>query len=127
MNSIKVLYVDDEPDIREVAAISLEMDPGFEVRTAASGPDALALLDSGWRPDIFLLDVMMPGMDGPGLLKAIRTRSALEATPAVFVTARAQAHERHRFISAGAVGVIAKPFDPLLLAGEVRALFTEAA
>ena len=120
--NLKVLYVDDEADIREVAALSLEIDPGMEVRTAASGLDALSLLDAGdWTPDVLLLDVMMPGMDGPTLLKEIRTRSALDGAPAIFVTARAQPHERDRFIGAGAVGVIAKPFDPLTLASEVRA------
>jgi two-component system OmpR family response regulator len=120
--TLKVLYVDDEADIREVAAMSLEMDPGMEVRTAQSGADALALLDAGdWTPDVLLLDVMMPAMDGPTLLKAIRTRRALDGAPAIFITARAQQQERERFIAAGAVGVIAKPFDPLTLAREVRA------
>ena len=114
MTSLKVLYVDDEADIREVAAFSLEMDPNMEVRTAGSGPDALELLDrGGWRPDVFLLDVMMPGMDGPGVLREIR---------AIFITARAQPHEQQRFIDAGAIGVIPKPFDPMTLAGEVRAV-----
>lgn len=123
MTSLKVLYVDDEPDIREVAALSLEMDPEIEVRTAESAADALALLDGGgWRPDILLLDVMMPVMDGPGLLKEIRTRPAVANIPAVFITARAQPQEREQFISAGAVAVIAKPFDPLSLAQEVRAV-----
>lgn len=122
MPALKVLYVDDEADIREVAAMSLEMDPGMEVRTAASGAEALALLDAGgWVPDVLLLDVMMPGMGGPSVLKALRTRPAFEAAPVIFITARAQRQERDRFIAAGAVGVIAKPFDPLTLAAEVRA------
>lgn len=119
--TLKILYVDDEPDIREVAAMSLEIDPDIEVRTAESGPDALALLDSsGWVPHVFLLDVMMPGMDGPGLLREIRRNAAFDAVPAIFITARTQPSERQQFLDAGAVGVIAKPFDPLTLAGEVR-------
>jgi len=127
VTSLKVLYVDDEADIREVAVFSLEMDPEIEVRTAASGPEALALLDAGgWRPDVFLLDVMMPGMDGPGVLREIRRRPAFDHTPAIFITARAQPREQSRFIAAGAVGVIAKPFDPLTLAGDLRAVLAKA-
>lgn len=119
---LKVLYVDDEADIREVAAMSLEIDPQIDVRTASSAAEALALLDAGdWRPDVLLLDVMMPAMDGPSLLKEIRTRPVLDDAPAIFVTARAQPQERDRFIAAGAIGVIAKPFDPLTLASQVRA------
>lgn len=122
MTPLKVLYVDDESDIREVAAMSLEMDPAMEVRTAASGADALTLLDAGdWTPDVILLDVMMPGMDGPTVLREIRTRAAFDASPAIFITARAHPQEQARFLSAGAVAVIAKPFDPLTLASDVRA------
>ena len=127
MPNLKVLYVDDEADIREVAAMSLEMDPDIEVRTAGSGAEALGLLERGdWRPHLLLLDVMMPTMDGPGLLKEIRSRPAVADIPAVFITARAHPHERQQFISAGAVEVIAKPFDPLTLAAEVRAVAERA-
>jgi CheY-like chemotaxis protein len=122
MSALKILYVDDEPDIREVACLSLEMDPDLEVRTAASAEEALALLDAGgWAPDLFLLDVMMPGTDGPTLLKAIRERTQFDAAPAVFITARAQRQESERLMGLGAVAVIAKPFDPMSLATEVRA------
>jgi two-component system OmpR family response regulator len=123
MTSLKVLYVDDEADIREVATMSLEMDPTIEVRTAGSAAEALALLGKGdWRPDLLLLDVMMPTMDGPGLLKEIRARPAMADIPAVFITARAHPQEQQQFLSAGAVAVIAKPFDPLSLAAEVRSV-----
>jgi two-component system OmpR family response regulator len=127
MTPIKVLYVDDEPDIREVATMSLEMDPAMEVRAAGSAAEALALLESGdWRPDILLLDVMMPVMDGPGLLQEIRRRPALASIPAIFITARAQPQEHDRFISAGAIAVIAKPFDPISLARDVRSAAASA-
>lgn len=122
MSPLKILYVDDEPDIREVATLSLEMDPDMEVRTAASAEEALALLDAGaWTPDLFLLDVMMPGTDGPTLLAAIRERPPFDAAPAVFITARAQRQESERLLSLGAIAVIAKPFDPMTLASEVKA------
>ena len=123
MAPLQILYVDDEPDIREVACLSLGLDPEVEVRSAESGRDALALLETpGWRPDVVLLDVMMPDLDGPGTLQALRRLPEHAGTPVIFITARAQPHERSRFIELGAVGVITKPFDPMTLAREVRAL-----
>ena len=118
---MKLLYVDDEPDIREVAAMALEMDGSMEVRQAESGRAALELL-GGWTPDVILLDVMMPEMDGPATLAEIRSRGELAATPVVFITARAQAQDKARLMALGAVGVITKPFDPMTLAQDVRAI-----
>lgn len=117
----RVLYVDDEPDIREIAEMALSLDPAFEVRLAASGAEALAILDE-WRPDIALLDVMMPEIDGPSLLKMMRERENSATIPVAFVTARAQPSELQNFATLDAVGVIAKPFDPMTLASKVRAL-----
>jgi CheY-like chemotaxis protein len=124
--ALKVLYVDDEPDIREVATLALELDGGMEVTPASSGPEALGLLDGGLNPDVVMLDVMMPGMDGPAVLAELRTRPELASTPVVFITARAQAHELARFISLGAIGVITKPFDPMTLSIELRAVLARA-
>ncbi|QDM40609.1 MULTISPECIES: response regulator [Bacteria] len=115
----RVLYVDDEPDIREIAELSLSLDPGFDVRTAASGEEALALV-AEWQPDVILLDVMMPVMDGPAVLARLREREV--RTPVVFVTARAQRSEMQSFATLDAKGVLAKPFDPVTLAAQVRAL-----
>ncbi len=117
----RVLYVDDEPDIREIAEMSLSLDPDFEVRTAVSGEDALAQIAT-WYPDFILLDVMMPGMDGPAVLARLRADPATAALPVAFVTARAQRSEIQNFATLDAVGVIAKPFDPISLAAHVRAL-----
>jgi DNA-binding response OmpR family regulator len=114
----RVLYVDDEPDIREIAELALSLDPEFEVRTAGSGDEALALA-ADWRPAIILLDVMMPVMDGPAVLSRLRERGI--DTPVVFVTARAQRAEVQSFTMLDARGVIAKPFDPVSLAARVRA------
>ena len=123
MSKLNILYVDDEPDIREVACMSLGLDPDLEVRSAESGQQALAMLETeGWRPDAVLLDVMMPGLDGPGTLKALRTLPEHAGTPVVFITARAQPHEQHRYVELGAVGVITKPFNPMTLAQELRML-----
>jgi CheY-like chemotaxis protein len=123
MSALKVLYVDDEPDIREVASLSLQLDPDIEVLAAESGAEALEVIVRGhWRPDVVLLDVMMPAMDGPGVLKALRALPAGAATPVVFITARAQSHERRRLMDLGALGVITKPFDPMSLAKTLRAV-----
>ena len=117
---LKILHVDDEPDIREVAAMSLGIDPEIEVRSAASGVEALKTLEGDWRPDVVLLDVMMPELDGPGTLERLRQLPGHEATPVIFMTARAQAQEQSRFLELGAIAVIIKPFDPMTLAGQVR-------
>jgi CheY-like chemotaxis protein len=123
MSALRVLYVDDEPDIREIAAMSLALDHDIAVRTAESGAEAIAMIAGGdWQPDVVLLDVMMPVMDGPGVLRALREMPAAADTPVVFITARAQSHERGRLIGLGAAGVITKPFDPMLLAKDLRAV-----
>lgn len=126
MTSIRILHVDDDSDIREVAALALELDPGFELRSAASGEDALAVLAEGFAADVVLLDVMMPTLDGPGTLARLRTLPGHEATPVIFMTARAQAQEQSRYVALGALGVITKPFDPMLLAEQVRDLLAGA-
>jgi CheY-like chemotaxis protein len=117
--SVRVLHVDDEPDIREVVALSLSLDPDFNVRGCSCGGDALATA-ADWRPDLILLDVMMPVMDGPTTLAHLRQRSSTADIPVVFMTARAQPRELEHFVSLGAEGVIAKPFDPMTLSAAVR-------
>jgi CheY-like chemotaxis protein len=117
--SKRILYVDDQADIREVASMALELEPNFEVRTAASGVEAIELA-SVWGPDLIMLDVMMPGMDGPTTLTRLREQADTRETPVIFITARTQAKEVEGFRALGAVGVIAKPFDPMQLAAEVR-------
>ncbi len=116
----KILYVDDEPDIREVAQMSLELDDGLEVRACGSGREALPAA-AQWQPDLILLDVMMPEMDGPTTLQALRSDPATSAIPVVFITARSQAAEVEALLRSGALGVIPKPFDPMTLAASVRA------
>lgn len=117
----RVLYVDDEPDIREIAELSLSLDRDLEVRTADGGAEALAIVPD-WRPDAILLDVMMPHMDGPAVLAKLREDPATAQVPVIFVTARAQQAEIQNFATLDARGVIAKPFDPVALAAQVRAL-----
>jgi CheY-like chemotaxis protein len=119
MSCIRVLHVDDEPDIREVVEMSLGLDPELAVKSCASGADALTE-SNHWPPDLILLDVMMPVMDGPATLKRLRESPTTASTPVVFMTARAQTREIDQFVSLGAAGVIPKPFDPMTLARSVR-------
>jgi len=120
MTALRVLHVDDEPDIREVVEFSLGLDPDLVIRSCASGEEALAVSEA-WTPDVMLLDVMMPVMDGAATLVRLRENPRTAGIPVVFMTARAQSHELDLFRSLGAVGVIAKPFDPMTLATSVRA------
>jgi two-component system, OmpR family, response regulator len=117
-----ILYVDDEPDIREVVQMSLSLVEGLDVQTCESGERALQLLPQ-LRPDMLLLDVMMPGMDGPSTLMKLRTVPGLEKLPVIFMTAKAMPQEVARFRELGAVSVIAKPFDPIKLGNQVIAIW----
>jgi len=120
MNLIKVLYVEDEPDIRALAEFALE-DEGFELASCASGPEALTKGGAGGF-DLLLVDVMMPGMDGPSTLKALRQFPNLAAVPAIFMTAKVQPSEIKEYLAMGAVGVIPKPFNAMTLGDELKAL-----
>lgn len=115
----KILYVEDEPDIQAVAKIALEAVGGFTVCICSSGSDALSKV-LAFAPDLILLDVMMPGMDGPATLKALNAIPELESVPYVFMTAKVQPSEIEYFKSLGAVDVIPKPFDPMTLSDKVK-------
>ena len=118
MSAIRILHVDDEPDIREVVSISLALNPDFEVRGCASGTEAIAVA-AEWSPFAILLDVMMPEMDGPATLTQLRKNPQTSAIPVLCMTARTQAHEIQHLVALGAQGVISKPFDPMTLASAV--------
>lgn len=117
---LKVIYVDDEPDIRTIVEMALGLDPEIKLRIAESGRTALDIVDNGFEPDIALLDLMMPEMTGKELLGHLRAKPGYAALPAVFVTASARQSDIERYIAEGADGVITKPFDPLTLARIVR-------
>ena len=120
MSRRTVLLIDDEPDIREVVELSLGSVAGWEVLTASSGVDGVELA-SAQQPDVILLDVMMPGLDGPATLDVLRGRDETRAIPVLFMTAKAQAGELTRYASLGVAGVIPKPFDPMTLSDRVAA------
>ncbi|QSA95661.1 response regulator [Methylococcus sp. EFPC2] len=116
----KILYVEDEPDIQTVARMALEMLGGYDVKVCGDGHEALREA-AAYRPDLIVLDVMMPGMDGPSTLAELRRLPDLAATPVVFMTAKVQPAEIRHFLSLGVADVIAKPFDPMTLATTVQA------
>lgn len=114
-----ILCVDDERDILDVARMCLELVGGYQVTCCESGQAALDVMDGGAVPDVILLDVMMPELNGPGTLEAIRRRPALDAVPVIFMTARVQEAEVRAYLRMGVTAVIPKPFDPMKLPGEV--------
>jgi CheY-like chemotaxis protein len=114
----RVLVVDDEDDIREIAQISLEMVAGWKVLTASSGSAGLEIANAD-QPDAILLDVMMPGMDGPTTFQKLQADPAIRHIPVILLTAKLQSDDRRRFAALGVAGVLAKPFDPLKLAEQI--------
>jgi len=120
----RVMYVEDEPDIRAVAKLALEAVGGLQVLVCEGGEQALQQGPT-FAPQLILLDVMMPGMDGPAILEALRAEPRLATVPVVFMTAKVQPHEVAHFLGLGAVGVIAKPFDPMRLADQVRGFWQQ--
>jgi two-component system OmpR family response regulator len=121
----KILYVEDDLDIQAVAQIALEVVGGFTLRTCSSGAEAISAIEGGFVPDLLLLDVMMPNMDGPTTLAELRKMTTTAATPVIFMTAKVQASEQDYYFTLGAIGVIAKPFDPMALAGQARDLWNK--
>jgi len=117
-----VLYVDDDADIREIVQMSLSLDGEVKVLTSDGGERALLKMRVE-QPDLVVLDVMMPGMDGPSLLRRMRSDPELARIPVIFMTAKASSSETGRLRELSAIGVIAKPFDPMTLGKQVRALW----
>ncbi|KFA91360.1 MULTISPECIES: response regulator [Archangium] len=117
----KVLLVDDEDDIRTIGQLSLGRVGGWQTVLAASGAEAVAKA-AAEQPDLILLDVMMPGMDGPTTLGQLRAQPSTAKTPVIFMTAKIQKQEVARYLELGAVGVIGKPFDPMTLPAEIKKL-----
>ncbi|WP_417782533.1 response regulator [Terasakiella pusilla] len=121
----KIMYVEDEPDIRDIAKLVLENVGGFEVLVVEGGEKALAEI-SRFQPDMVLLDAMMPEMDGPTTYGEIRKLDAFKDMPIAFLTAKLMEKDIAGFLDLGAVGVIAKPFDPMTLSEQVNELWQKA-
>lgn len=118
----RILYVEDEPDIQTVAQLALEMVGGFTLETCSSGAEALGKI-AAFNPQLILMDVMMPGMDGPTTLEKLRELPQFAHTPTIFMTAKVQSSEVAGYKKIGAVDVIPKPFDPMTLASQVREIW----
>ena len=114
----RILIIDDDDDIREVAALSLETVAGWEVIMASSGAQGLARA-AEQRPDAILLDVMMPGMDGPTTFRELRKNPATASIPVLLLTAKVQGSDQRRFADLGVEAVLVKPFDPLTLSTQI--------
>ncbi len=118
----RVLFVEDELDIQIVARLALEDIGHLEVEVCGSGSEALEIAPR-FRPELILLDVMMPDPDGPATLKALALKPETASTPVVFVTAKAQNHEIEEYLELGALDVIVKPFDPMTLAARIHEIW----
>ncbi|QAU23546.1 response regulator [Dyella sp. M7H15-1] len=118
----RILCVEDEADIQAIVRIALEAVGGFELMVCGSGHDALRDAPT-YEPDLILLDVMMPKLDGPATLVELRKQPSLKNTPIVFMTAKVQTHEVEQYRKMGAADVIAKPFDPMTLSDTLRGIW----
>lgn len=121
MRPRRIAYIEDEPDIRELTEMALIKIGQFEVQTYALGTDALKALPA-LKPDLILLDVMMPEMDGPEVFSKLSKDEALCEIPVIFITARSHPDEVEEFLRLGAIGVISKPYDPMTLSDEIRTI-----
>ena len=115
----KILHVDDDGDIREIARMALELVAQMTVHQCSSGKEALEQAE-GFQPDLFLLDVMMPEMSGEETWRKLLEIPALAGVPAIFMTAKAEASISRDLRQAGAIAVITKPFDPMTLGDQIR-------
>lgn len=114
----RILIIDDEEDIRQVAALSLETVAGWDVKMASSGAEGIARATEE-QPDAILLDVMMPAMDGPTTFKELQRGEQTAGIPVVLLTAKVQGSDQRRFAGLGVAGILFKPFDPLTLARQI--------
>jgi two-component system, OmpR family, response regulator len=120
----RIMHVEDDPSIQQVAKIALEAVGGFTVHTCSSGQQAIADY-ANFAPQLVLLDVMMPGMDGPTTLQQLQQKFDLSQIPAVFMTAKVQSNEVASYKKLGAADVVVKPFDPMTLSDQIRQIWLD--
>lgn len=120
----KILYVEDDEDIAEIAIMTLEDIGDFEVLHCESGQEALDAF-SDFDPQLVLLDVMMPHMDGKETFRSLRRIPQAQDTPVIFMTAKVQTHEQVSYMEMGALGVVAKPFDAMTLCSDIEAMWEQ--
>ncbi|MBW3622330.1 MAG: response regulator [Armatimonadetes bacterium] len=114
-----ILVIEDDPDIQQLIHLSLEFTGGYQVLLASDGPEGLVKAAEG-KPDLILLDAMMPGMDGFEVCRSLKSNPETETIPVVFLTAKAQASEIQEGLRLGAAGYLTKPFDPMKLKDEIE-------
>ena len=114
----RILIIDDEDDIREIAALALEATAGWQVFTASSGVEGVAIATAE-HPDAILMDVMMPGVDGPTTFRSMQQNPLIAHIPVLLLTAKVQGVDQRRFASLGVAAILFKPFDPLTLASQI--------
>ena len=124
-DTITILHVDDDEDIRTITELSLSLGSGFELYQCASGPEAIEMAPR-INPDVFILDMVMPGMNGEETWKRLKDVSGLQAKPTIFMSARAEEDFAERLVAMGAAGVITKPFDPVNLGQDIKDVLAEA-
>lgn len=120
----RIMHIEDDPSIQQVAKIALEAVGGFSVHTCSGGQQALADF-ADFAPQLILLDVMMPGMDGPTTLQNLQQQYDLSAIPTVFMTAKVQSNEVASYKALGAADVVVKPFDPMTLSNQIRQIWLD--
>lgn len=114
----RILLIDDEDDIREVASLTLEATAGWNVITASSGAEGIRMAESE-QPEAIVMDVMMPDMDGPTTFREMQKNPAVSDIPVVLLTAKVQSVDQRRFKDLGVAAVLFKPFDPMTLAQQI--------
>ncbi len=126
MNTLEhILYVEDEASIQRLVQLSLEKIGGYRVSVFSSGTEALNAV-AALQPQLIMLDVMMPDMDGPSILQKLRARPETRGIPVVFITAKARREEIDAFLALGAQGVVTKPFDPMQLPHQLKDIWNQA-
>jgi two-component system, OmpR family, response regulator len=120
----KILYAEDDPDIQEIGVLAMETLGGFSVKTCDSGEEVAAAAVV-FQPDLVVLDIMMPGMDGLEALRALREIDAFKETPVIFMTAKVMKDEQEQYRQLGATDVIIKPFDPTTLCDRILEIWAQ--
>lgn len=122
MTNLKILYAEDEPDVQTIVEISVWSTSNNEIKTCQNGKLLLECVEE-YKPDLILLDVMMPEMDGPTTYKSLQLNEKTKDIPVIFITAKAQTHEVQLFKETGVIGVITKPFDPVSLCSDIQKIW----
>ncbi|MBI4850878.1 MAG: response regulator [Acidobacteria bacterium] len=121
---MKILIIDDESDIRRIARLALNKVGKMDVVEASSGIEGIEKAEVE-KPDVILLDVMMPSMDGPSTFAQLQNKNTTNQIPVIFLTAKALPSEINRLKALGVKGVLTKPFDPMILATQVKELLNK--